>query len=277
MTNIRLFFTDLDDTLCPVGQTLPQENQVMLRELSRAGIETVVVTGRSLYSYRLSGIEPFGVKYFIFSTGAGTFVKSGEEFLPLITNHMQIGDVAAVGEFLAGRNLDFYLQKSMPDNHHGLYFQAGAGHEDFHRRSALYEQFLQPIKGLDGLSGEFTQIVVIMDESELGIVQEIQEKFPLLSVIRATSPIDKRSVWLEIFAPSVSKGWAARKLADYLGVSMAQTAAVGNDYNDLDMLHEAGRSFVTEDAPVQMVRLFENVPSSQKAGFAYAAKKLLGL
>ena len=71
-------------------------------------------------------------------------------------------------------------------------------------------------------------------------------------MIRATSPLDGESVWLEIFAPGVSKGSAAAWLAARLGVVPAAALGLGNDYNDLELLEWTGHSYVVADAPAAL-------------------------
>jgi len=50
---------------------------------------------------------------------------------------------------------------------------------------------------------------------------------------------------------------------------------VGNDYNDLDLLEWAGKSYVVENAPTDLKARFPAVASNNHGGVAEAAKSLL--
>lgn len=79
-----------------------------------------------------------------------------------------------------------------------------------------------------------------------------------LHVVRTTSPLNGRRTWAEIFPASVSKSAAVAELAEMHGVSQHDTVAIGNDFNDLDMLRWAGKGCVVANAPHELRREFES-------------------
>jgi hydroxymethylpyrimidine pyrophosphatase-like HAD family hydrolase len=79
-------------------------------------------------------------------------------------------------------------------------------------------------------------------------------------VIRTTSPIDHRSFWMEVFPHGVSKGDALHFLMRRLGVGAHELVAMGNDYNDLDMLEVARRAYVTGNAAIELQSQFTVIP-----------------
>ena len=68
--------------------------------------------------------------------------------------------------------------------------------------------------------------------------------------------------FLEFLAPGVSKGMAIRWLARRLGVPLAQCIAIGDQYNDLEMISEVGHGVAMPSAPaaVQAVARFVAPP-----------------
>ncbi|HDJ32667.1 MAG TPA: HAD-IIB family hydrolase [Bacteroidetes bacterium] len=97
----------------------------------------------------------------------------------------------------------------------------------------------------------------------LAIVPPEAEKFDALAgrfegvrVIRSTSPISGEWFWMEFFHPRVSKGAAAAWLSDHLGIDRERTLALGNDYNDVEMLEWAGHAYIVEDAPEELKALY---------------------
>jgi hydroxymethylpyrimidine pyrophosphatase-like HAD family hydrolase len=83
------------------------------------------------------------------------------------------------------------------------------------------------------------------------------------------------ALWLEIFPPGVSKGSAARSLARSLGFVPADCLAIGNDYNDLDLLAWAGQAYLTADAAEPLRGLYPAAPASTDAPLAWLAERLL--
>lgn len=123
----------------------------------------------------------------------------------------------------------------------------------------------------DGLS----QFIVTIPP-DLDLFRSIEcEIAPLAQVIRATSPFDQRSIWIEIFPKGVSKGNAVRQLCDILGIAYRHVATVGNDYNDLSMLEAFSRSFVVENAPRDLRLQFPTIPSNDADGVSTLIASLL--
>ena len=48
--------------------------------------------------------------------------------------------------------------------------------------------------------------------------------------------------------------------------------AVGNDYNDVDMLSWAGQGFITANSPEELKKQYINVPSNNEDGFTKAVE-----
>jgi Cof subfamily protein (haloacid dehalogenase superfamily) len=72
--------------------------------------------------------------------------------------------------------------------------------------------------------------------------------------------------FLEFVAPGVSKGRAIRWLARRLGVSLGATLAVGDQWNDVEMIAEAGHGAAMPTAPegVQAVARYVAPPVSEE-------------
>lgn len=72
--------------------------------------------------------------------------------------------------------------------------------------------------------------------------------FPGLSVARSSD------ILVEVMAPGVNKAAAARILCDLRGIDMAEAAAFGDNYNDLELLTAVGRGVLMGNAPEGMKR-----------------------
>ena len=94
-------------------------------------------------------------------------------------------------------------------------------------------------------------------------------------VVRTTSPLDHRSVWYEIFPKTVGKSHAAQWICHHFGLDEATALAVGNDFNDLDMLRWANTARVVGNAPEPLSREFQSVADHSESGFSDAVAQWL--
>jgi hydroxymethylpyrimidine pyrophosphatase-like HAD family hydrolase len=62
-------------------------------------------------------------------------------------------------------------------------------------------------------------------------------------------------------------------LSEKLGICKDNVIAVGNDYNDHDMLKWSGKAFVVNNAPEILKHKFCNVASNDECGVTEAAEK----
>jgi hypothetical protein len=61
--------------------------------------------------------------------------------------------------------------------------------------------------------------------------------------------VQSEPVYLEVLPPGVSKGEALRAMLEVLGLSASETIAVGDNWNDLEMIEAAGLGIAMGDAP----------------------------
>jgi hydroxymethylpyrimidine pyrophosphatase-like HAD family hydrolase len=210
------------------------------------------------------------VDFVIFSTGAGIMRHPGGELLksqalPRIDIERIIGKLETLG-------IDYMVHWPIPETKRFMYRLRHENNADFHRRMDIYHQWGEPLpKILPVELTEATEILCIVpEESGHDWAARIADMLPAHSVIKATSPLDGRSIWVEIFPPEVAKSHAVAWLASRLGLSRDQVGAVGNDYNDLDMLAWVQDGFVVANSPRELQRDFRAVASNNEAGVAEA-------
>jgi hydroxymethylpyrimidine pyrophosphatase-like HAD family hydrolase len=263
-----IFITDLDGTLLRSDRSIAEPVLSCLRRLGELGIARVIATGRSLFSFNkvAAGLP---VDFVIFSTGAGVAGLPHGKILRSVS--METGDVRQAFEALSALELDFMVQRPIPDSHVFGYVVSNSSNPDFERRIALYSRFAFPWDGDIERFGPATQLVAIVPP---GRAQEalasVRRKLASLTVIQTTSPLDGQSTWIEIFPAGVSKSLTAQWLASKLGASRHKALSVGNDFNDLDLLEWAETRFVVSNAPPELTRRFPVVASNNDDGVAEA-------
>lgn len=252
-----VFITDLDGTLLSPQRKLLPADRLALARLGEAGVVRVVATGRSLYSF-FSAVPPdIPIDYLIFSTGAGVLDFPRRRLL----RRVALSREQARDSCLALREMgvSFSLHDPVPDNHRFSYHRAGGENQDFSAYLDRYRAFARPLAGLpSSAAGQLLAIARSWPGDKA--MERLSRGISSLNLVRATSPVDHRSSWIEILGPAAGKAKTAQwLLSEHLGLASAATCAVGNDYNDLDLLRWAGTAWVTQGAPDLLKEEFQAV------------------
>ena len=275
MKHSKMIVTDFDGTLFSDDKKINRKDYETLINLGEKGIKRVIATGRSYFSADKVLDKDFPIDYLIFSSGAGILNWKTGEIIRSIS--IKADEIIKVYKILEESEFDFMLHKEIPENHRFFRFKNNdAENSDFENRCSIYKDYC-----LEGNSEEIfhlenaTQFVVIKNlnksEDPAEIHSMLKNKLPELKVIRATSPIDRKSLWVEIFPREVSKAKAAQKICSDINISRENVMVIGNDYNDIDMLEWGGKnSFVVANAPADFKKVFKVVSSNNNCGFSEA-------
>jgi hydroxymethylpyrimidine pyrophosphatase-like HAD family hydrolase len=282
-----LLATDLDGTLLNSERRIGDRDMKTLEDLGDKGYLRVIATGRSLYSLRkvLDGRLP--VDYVLFSSGAGILDFLENRIVRKVSlEPSKVGEAARVLDAL---NMDFMIHRPIPENHHFSYKTDGDVNPDFRRRCEYYKSSCRPLSGSPEDFGRSAQLIAIesIGAAESAKISEstgqphllydqVYERLPDFTVIRTTSPMDGESMWIEIFPGSVSKGKSTAWLARQWALDSGDVLAVGNDYNDLDLLSWAGTASVVLNAPNELKERFTTVASHNNEGVSEAVEQWLG-
>ena len=265
-----LIATDLDGTLLGPDRSISAANLAALHALGERGVVRVVATGRSGYSAHQVLPSSTPIDYLVVSSGAGIIRWSDGEYLH--TQGLRRDQTVAAAEAFVALQVDFMVHDPIPDNHR-FRFRRAQGCADFERRVARYDAFATEHGPADGWSIEACQLVAVHDPDRDDVLPEVETRLSDLTVVRTTSPLDHGSVWIEVFPATVSKSQACAWIAERHGLTPADAAAVGNDTNDLDMLHWAGQSFVVANAHASLLDAFAPVADHADDGFADAVAR----
>lgn len=268
-----MLITDLDGTLLDTASRLSRANRDALEALGEAGVVRVVATGRSLYSADQVLSDDFPIDYLVFSTGVGTL--RWPERQTLWSFRFRGCELRRAIDVLEAADLDFAVHHAPPRNHHFFYRASGAPSPDFVRRRERYRDFALPWHP-DRLAGlEASQLIVIEPDHGPSSYPRLVQELRGLSVVRTTSPLDHRSRWIEIFPAEVSKSQAAERIRRHHGVHRSRVSAVGNDYNDADLLGWAANAYVVANAPRDLRAMHTEVASNDEDGFAEVARRVV--
>lgn len=271
----RMVVSDLDGTLLGSDGRVSRRNLATLRWLGREGVVRVVATGRSLFSVRRALAPGFPADFLIFSTGVGVVDWPHRRLLRTVSlRGAEVEDAVGV---LRGLGLDLMVHERAPENHRFHFTPPSAATErknpDFLRRLERYAAYATAWRAEDPLVGDKSQILAITAGHRPETYRDVAAALPGLSVVRTTSPLDGESLWIEIFRRGVSKSVAASWIAARSKVARERTLAIGNDFNDLDLLGWSGTGAVVANAPDELKRRHPGVPSNDDDGFSVAVER----
>jgi Cof subfamily protein (haloacid dehalogenase superfamily) len=249
---VRLVAIDMDGTLLPTfGQVVSRRNGLALRAAQQAGIAVAIATGRRA-AYTTPLLEPIGLRAdtpLITSNGAVTRTLSGE---PIDRCQLE----ARVARGLCGLLRPFGAVVFTFD-------RPGRGElvledmEQAHGRIALWVEanrnaieVVVPLEdafkdGEDPIQGMVTGGMEKMKQAERAL--KSSEWGRECECIRTEYPARDLSI-VDLLPPGVSKGWALERLALRLGVDRKETMAIGDNWNDVDMLEWAGQAILMGNA-----------------------------
>lgn len=267
-----LFASDMDGTLVHGDGEFISKDIKALSLLGESGYLRVIATGRSPFSFdRLMKGRKLPVDYLVLSNGAGIQnYQSGEFFRE---NFVNAGEIKKIADYLVSIEVDFCIQDVFPENHRFVYHQTGGENEDLRHRIELYSEHCREMEKKEKSSDSSQVVVIIPPGNTTGKLEQIRQKLDgSYSVIRTTSPLDGKSLWVEIFAKGVSKSTGAAHLAAMHGISVTDTAAIGNDYNDYDLLEWVENAYVVPHSPPSLLSHYRPVSYNGGTGVAEAIK-----
>ncbi len=274
-----LFVSDLDGTLLTEDKTVSGDDLQTFSRLQKMGILTAVATGRSDYSLKTlfnslgfsENQASFPVDYIIFSTGAG--IMTYPEEILLQSYSLGKDDIEYIVAYLHRLGLDFMLHRPIPDTRYFFYSSQDGYNPDFQTRLEIYADSARrlSVTDLNDIDGATEILCIVPHENGHQVAAKITRDLQQFSVIKATSPLDGKSIWIEIFLSNVCKSHAVRYLAELTGISRENVCAVGNDFNDEDLLLWAGHGFLVANGSAVLSSDLKRVASNNESGVSEAA------
>ena len=258
-----MLITDLDGTLLNNESGVSEQDLDTLVQLGRKNILRVIATGRSYYSVQKVLSVDFPIDFIILSSGIGIMDWQSKQLIA--THTIDEKRIKRTIPLLKKNQIDFMLHAPLPDNHYFRFFKNNHTNKDFINRLELYKEFAKPLQNTSSISGAASQFVCVFPPNE-HFPEDLKNDLTDLNLVRATSPLDHKSNWYELYHAEVSKAKAAGFLANKFGIDSNDAVALGNDYNDWDLLDWAGSPFVVENAPEELKSIYPvTVSNTQSA------------
>ncbi len=262
-----VLFCDLDGTFVTHGFSVPPSHTETVRELKRRGWYVVAATGRHLRSVSSVIDDTVPFDEVIFSTGLGAVRWPSKELLFVLTLDDDLKQ-QALEEMLA-RTDSVMLHLPFPDNNRFLYQSGVTLHPDMIRRIALYGDSAVSCDKTALFESPASLLVSVVDACEEDDMRRLIAALPSAKIVRATSPLDRTSQWIEVYPAGAGKAAAAQKICDRLGIDIRSCVAVGNDFNDIELLQACGRGImVSSFQALADYSDFETILPPEEEGFS---------
>jgi Cof subfamily protein (haloacid dehalogenase superfamily) len=269
---IRLIALDIDGTLVGEDLVIGARTLAAVEEATRRGIAVSLVTGR-MTSSAVRFAEALGL------TGPVVGQQGA------LARSMPVPGSRRPGRLLFHRPLSAELTTEIvdwcfarnltPHFNHLEWMIVGSTEERLEEYRLFVGNRLRIVPDIRVRAARPVTKVVALGEGNhsLDVLEEGREAFAGRAEVTLSHPR-----FLEFMAPGVSKGLGVRWLARRLGVPLEQTMAVGDQYNDLEMISEVGHGVAMPSAPeaVQKVARYLAPPVGEEGAAQMIERIALG-
>lgn len=237
---VRLIALDIDGTLLDSRWKLPEANRAAIREAVRRGIEVALVTGRR-YDFALPVAQDLGCTLtMIVNNGAMIRASSGETQL----RHLLSADVARrvlemCAKWCEGAAVIFDRQRANQLMLERLDADDSIRYA-YYSRNLEFIGFAQPLESC--LTEDPLQLTYSGTVAEMEAAERLLTASSLAQRVRlaATKYAARDFAMIDVLPPGCTKGAALAEWAQRQGLKREEILAIGDNHNDLEMLHFAG-------------------------------------
>jgi hypothetical protein len=253
MSLVRLIAIDIDGTLLDSNFQVSARNLETLRRAHSLGVEIALATGRR-HTFALPVARALGFDVTLISSN-GAITKSFDGTL----FHRDPLPLPAVLELVAHmtdfrRNLVITFDG---DEHGSLLLETLDELNDSIKRwlekNAQYLRFVHPIE--NGLTSDPIQAMFCGTVKRMAAAQtQLKKNKGLLTRITALkTQYDERDLCMvDILNRGCTKGAALKRWAAHKGYAAAEVMAIGDNYNDIEMLEFAGYPYIMGNASEEL-------------------------
>jgi len=266
---IKLIAVDLDDTLLRNDWTLSPRNKAAIQKAQAQGVRVTLATGRMAVSARRYA-EELGMD------------------IPIITYQGALIQQVLSGEVLFHRVIpkDLAVELVTPliaeGVHCQIYLRDRVFAQEYNDWAAMYSKAIgvpveeaDLLKVLEGEQEGVEKILLMGQEEELKRRAGFLRKHYGDRIHVTTS----KTTFLEMVDVTVNKGMALKALAELYHIKPEEVMAIGDSYNDIEMLKFAGLGVAMGNAREEVKRIADVITgTNEEDGVAQAIEKwVLGI
>ena len=283
---IKLLALDLDGTTLDSRGEIPDDNRRAIRAAEDAGVLVTIATGRRFRDARPVGVElELNAPLITHNGGLLKYAGSGEAVAYSLLSHKTSLEIVKAGKSFGG---DALVSADPQGYGKLLYDRVSDDNEPLQK----YIRWSQKLHGPDAENSiEHVPILEdILDQHEIvhisfsGSCAAMHSLDNLLrselgaSVTILSTIYPRRDFTLiDILPPDTSKGHGMSRLAAVENIPAEETMAIGDNFNDLEMLEFAGTAVVmgNADARLRDRPEFYTTLTNDEAGVARAIERFI--
>ena len=274
---IRLLAIDIDGTLLNSQFHISQADLEALRQAHESGVEVLLVTGRR-HTFALPIAQQLGFPlWLISSNGAVTRSLAGDSFHRDLLPAETCRQLCSTMQQFRGNTVVTFDKESKGALVLERMDELTISIRRWLEKNLQFIEFVVPIE--DALITEPVQAMFCGPIARMGEVLNSLESSGLkdrITVLRTEYPLRDLSI-VDVLNRNCSKGHALERWARHRGIPREQVMAIGDNYNDVEMLAFAGVPFIMGNASQELkARGWPVTLSNDENGVASAIEQVLG-
>ncbi len=248
--SLRLIAIDIDGTLLNPEFHISETDLATLRRAHAQGIEIIVVTGRR-HTFALPIVQQLGFDvWLISSNGAITRSLAGETFHRDLLPKATCRELVDVMQEFRGQTVLTFDSSGPGTIVVERLDQLEGSIQRWLEKNMKYIQFVVPIE--NALTTDPVQAMFCGPVADMQRVLHILNSCGLpITVLRTEYPGRDLSI-VDVLNAGCSKGHALERWANYRRITRDQVMAIGDNYNDIEMLAFAGHPFIMGNASEEL-------------------------
>jgi len=252
--DIKAIVTDLDGTLLNEKKEISKYNKKVISKLLEKGIDVYIATGRIYKSMKRYKEELNIQNECICYNGAMIVDGKNDEIIYEVTLKEDVSkkiiDIARKRDIHLNifQNELWYVEK---ENEISKMYKTTSGLDYIVKNFDEFENY------------NFTKVMYIAENAKL---KEIENEIKNIMGDKIYSAYS-RAIYFEVLNKGISKGHALSMLMEKKGIKKENILALGDAYNDVEMLETAGVSVIMENAEEELKKRFDHIaPSNEESG-----------
>lgn len=245
----KLIAIDVDGTLLNNHRVVTPRTGRAIASAIAKGVRAVLCTGRSLHSARHIAAQVHPETHLILHSGALILERLDGPILR--ARNLPRGVAVSLIAFLKDEGYDPLVYDSVPESRYFL-------HEAQRTPNEWLRRYIEANDGKAKLVPDLLAAVTY-DPAQLAVAgrrddidrlrARLIERWPDVGLILSRSTLVSEYWFIEVVPAEVSKSTALAFLGDLYSIRPSEMIAVGDNFNDLDMIEFAGLGVAVENAP----------------------------
>ena len=277
--SLRLIAIDIDGTLLNPEFQISETDLATLRRAHAQGIEIILVTGRR-HTFALPIAQQLGFDlWLISSNGAITRSLAGETFHRDLLPEETCRELVRVMQEFRGQTVLTFDSNDLHGDASGTIVierldKLEGSIQRWLEKNMQYIQFVVPIE--NALTTDPVQAMFCGPVAHMQRVLQVLASCGLpITVLRTEYPGRDLSI-VDVLNAGCSKGHALERWVNYRRITREQVMAIGDNYNDIEMLAFAGQPFIMGNASEELrARGWTLTRSNAESGVAAAIEHAL--